>query len=455
MKDIKMEDPPIDSENLATSIIKVIGVGGGGSNAVNHMYRKKIKDVAFAVCNTNNQDLLTSPVPYKLQLGPKTTKSLGAGAFPEIGQAAAEESYEDIKKMLADDTQMVFITAGMGGGTGTGASPVIARAAKEVGILTIAIVTTPFKWEMQSKVYTALEGVRTLIEYVDAILLINNEKLRTLPRDTPIKEAFAYADDVLANAAKSIAEIITVPGYIGLDFADVKRILENGQVAVMNTGEAQGEQRIEDAINKALDSALINCDITTSKKILLNFYCSEDENQISVGEFEQIDRFVEKMMATTDVVWGVTFDNTLGKNVKVTLIATGFDIETIPGMKELLKKLPKTSETQETQETQEIQQPISVDIDSDSDQLPHQSQQEQEMESQPPQPSAEQSQKELIEKAMEEMYGISSVPDNNTTTKNNTSDDTKPKGDVFDIDDFEDESVIKTTENTPAFVRGW
>ena len=430
MNELKMEDLPIESDNIGTSIIKVIGVGGGGSNAVNHMYRKGIKDVTFAVCNTNNQDLRISPVPYKLQLGPKTTKSLGAGAFPEVGQAAAEESYEDIKKMLDDDTQMVFITAGMGGGTGTGASPVVARAAKEKNILTIAIVTTPFKWEKQSKFFTALEGVLTLIDYVDAILLINNEQLRSLPPDTKIKEAFAYADDVLSNAAKSIAEIITVPGYIGLDFADVKRVLENGRVAVMNTGEAEGETRIEDAINQALDSALINCDITTSQKILLNFYCAERENQISVGEFEQIDRFVEKMRETTDVIWGVTFDDDLGEKVKVTLIATGFDVETIPGMTQFQtwKKLQKEREQPQPPETP---QPI-VDTEPQPPQQPQVQPQ--------PQPDFEQTRKKLIEEAIIAMYGNSKQPH---------------LSGIITIDDYNDEIKLKNIENIPAFERGW
>jgi cell division protein FtsZ len=342
MDELTITQLPVPTETVSFSIIKVIGVGGGGGNAVNHMYRQGITDVTFVVCNTDIQDLAKSPIPYKIQLGPQLTSGLGAGADPEIGRLAAEESIEDIKKMLGDNTKMVFITAGMGGGTGTGASPIIARAAKEMKILTIAIVTIPFKFEGAPKIRAALEGVRALNRYVDAILVINNEKLLTLYPNMKLSEAFRYADDVLSNAAKSIAEIITITGHINLDFADVKRILENGQVAVMNTGASEGELRIEKAIHNALYSPLLDNDISSSKKILLNFYCSEsDENQISMEEVQQINKFMEQMSENIDVVWGITYDNSLEKAVKVTLIATGFDISAIPGMKDLIAKTPE------------------------------------------------------------------------------------------------------------------
>ena len=363
MEEITISPLPLAHNNLLPSIIKVIGVGGGGGNAVNHMYRQGITDVTFAVCNTDIQDLAKSPVPFKLQLGPQLTSGLGAGANPETGRLAAEESIEDIKNMLSDNTKMVFITAGMGGGTGTGASPVIARAAKEMKILTIAIVTIPFIFEGAPKIRSALEGVRALNKYVDAILVINNEKLTTLYPKMNFSEAFRYADDVLLNAAKSIAEIITVPGHINLDFADVKRILENGQVAVMNTGLADGELRIANAIKNALYSPLLDNDISTSKKILLNFYCSQNaELQISMEEVRQINKFMEQMSQNIDVVWGISFDDSLEKTVKVTLIATGFNIDAIPGMRELIESEPDPEppviEVQRPQYTQQQPQQI-------------------------------------------------------------------------------------------------
>ncbi|MDR1654261.1 MAG: cell division protein FtsZ [Prevotellaceae bacterium] len=348
--------------SASPSIIKVIGVGGGGGNAVNHMYRQGITDVTFVVCNTDNQDLRKSPVPYKIQLGAQTTEGLGTGAFPELGRQAAEESIEAIKKMLSDKTKMVFITAGMGGGTGTGASPVIAKAAKEMGILTVAIVTVPFLFEGTPKIRTALEGVCALNEHVDAILVINNEKLRELYPDLTFARAFRYADDVLANAAKSIAEIITITGYITLDFADVKRILQNGQVAVMNTGIAEGDNRITNAIRNALKSPLLDNDISSAKKILLNFYCAEtEEDQISMEEIEQINDFMKQMSENIDVIWGITFDNSLGKSVKVTLIATGFDISAIPGMKDLIPVQAARQEDVPTAPTEAAQQAPQVD----------------------------------------------------------------------------------------------
>ncbi|GHV45840.1 hypothetical protein FACS1894180_8610 [Bacteroidia bacterium] len=353
MDDYKLDPLPIATLADTSSIIKVIGVGGGGGNAVNHMYRQGITDVTFVVCNTDNQDLRKSPVPYKIQLGVSTTEGLGAGAFPEVGRQAAEESIDAITKMLSDNTKMVFITAGMGGGTGTGASPVIAKAAKEMGILTIGIVTIPFLFEGAPKIRTALEGVAALNAHVDAILVINNEKLRALYPDLTFAKAFRYADDVLANAAKSIAEIITITGYISLDFADVKRILKNGNVAVMNTGIAEGEHRITNAIKNALKSPLLDNDISSAKKILLNFYCSEsDEYQINMEETEQIHRFIKQMSENIDVIWGITFDNSLGNSVKVTLIATGFDIRAIPGMDEKLAQQSQLQKDEYDKSTQ-------------------------------------------------------------------------------------------------------
>lgn len=326
--DFLNEDLPIDLPLVDSSIIKVIGVGGGGSNAVNHMYRQGINDVSFVVCNTDNQALAKSPVPIKIQIG----KGLGAGGKPEVARDAAEESIEKIQEVLKDNTEMVFITAGMGGGTGTGASPVIAKAAHDMGILTIGIVTIPFAFEGRLKIQQALAGVVSLSEHVDAILVINNEKLREIYPDLELSNAFAKADDVLTNAAKGIAEIITVPGYINTDFADVYSILKDGNVAIMNTGYASGEKRITKAIENALDSPLLNTnDVSGASKILLSLYCST-QNQIRMEEIEEVHQFMSGIDDAMDVIWGATFDDSLGDNVKITLIATGFDVSDIPGM---------------------------------------------------------------------------------------------------------------------------
>lgn len=322
---------PIE-ENQLESIIKVIGVGGGGSNAVNHMFRKGIKDVSFVVCNTDNQALAASPVPNKIKIGDNTTAGLGAGGRPEVAKEAAEESIERIRVMLGQNTRMAFITAGMGGGTGTGASPVVARVAQEMGILTVGIVTIPFAFEGTPKIMQALKGVAELSQNVDALLVINNEKLREVYPDLNLANAFAKADDVLSDAAKAIAEIITVTGYINTDFADVYNIMKNGNVAIMNTGYAAGENRIAHAIKDALDSPLVNTnDVTGAKKILLSLYCST-EHQIRMEEVEQINHFMATVGENVEVIWGATFDDTLGEEVKITIIATGFDVSNIPGM---------------------------------------------------------------------------------------------------------------------------
>ena len=262
---------PLELPLVDSSIIKVIGVGGGGGNAVNHMYRQGITDVSFVVCNTDNQALIKSPVPTKIQLGIDTTSGLGAGGNPVVAKKAAEESIAKIQNILNDNTKMVFITAGMGGGTGTGASPVVAKAAHDLGILTVGIVTIPFAFEGNLKIKQALEGVAALSEHVDAILVINNEKLKEIYPDLELSNAFAKADDVLTNAAKGIAEIITVPGYINTDFADVYSIMKDGNVAIMNTGFASGENRISKAIEDALNSPLLNTnDVSGASKVLLS-----------------------------------------------------------------------------------------------------------------------------------------------------------------------------------------
>jgi len=317
---------------VSTSIIKVIGVGGGGSNAVNHMFREGITDVSFVVCNTDDQALKKSPVPIQIQLGVNITEGLGAGSKPEVAREAAIESLPEIEKMLSDNTKMAFITAGMGGGTGTGAAPVIAEAAKKLGIL----VTIPFAFEGKRKIMQALEGVRQMSKHVDAILIINNEKLREIYPDIELSNAFNIADNVLANAAKGIAEIITVDGYINVDFADVYTIMKNGGVAVMNTGRATGEKRITKAIENALDSPLLdNRNVHEAKKILLSLYCSTT-NKIVMEEVSEINEFMDKMGEDIEVIWGVTFDEDLGDDVKITLIATGFGNDSI--LEEMMKE---------------------------------------------------------------------------------------------------------------------
>jgi cell division protein FtsZ len=334
---LPLELPLVDD----ATIIKVIGVGGGGGNAVNHMYRQGITNVSFVVCNTDNQALIKSPVPIKIQLGSNTTEGLGAGGNPEVAKKAAEESLDKIQSMLQDSTKMVFITAGMGGGTGTGASPVVAKVAHDMGILTVGIVTIPFAFEGNLKIRQALEGVAALSEHVDAILVINNEKLKEIYPDLELSNAFAKADDVLTNAAKAIAEIITVPGYINTDFADVYSIMKDGNVAIMNTGYASGENRITKAIENALNSPLLNTnDVSGASKILLSLYCSTS-NQIRMDEVEQIHQFMAKVGTDVQVIWGATFDDDLGDDVKITLIATGFEVGDIPGMPAKIAKQHK------------------------------------------------------------------------------------------------------------------
>ena len=315
------------------SIIKVIGVGGGGCNAVNHMYNEGIQDVAFVVCNTDNKALQDSPVPTKMQLG---TEGLGAGNNPQSGTKAAEESIEDIRKLLNDGTKMVFITAGMGGGTGTGAAPIIAKVAKELDILTVGIVTIPFRWEGNKKIDQALDGVEHISEYVDALLVINNERLREIYQDLSVLNAFAKADDTLCNAARSIADIITMHGIINLDFNDVKTVLTDGGVAIMSSGYGRGESRITKAIESALHSPLLNNnDIYHSKKLLLyiSFCGNEEEDESSIlmmDEMDEINDFMEKMkIEDVETKWGLSLDPSLGDKVKVTILATGFGVKNI------------------------------------------------------------------------------------------------------------------------------
>ena len=322
--------PPIDFgivEDRTMRILKVVGVGGAGCNAVRNMYDEGIEGVSFAVCNTDSKVLAKSPVPVKLQLG----EGLGAGANPEVGKSEAENNIDDIRTLLNDGTKMVFITAGMGGGTGTGAAPVVAQIAQELGILTVAIVTIPFYFERKKKIVKALKGVEEMRKYVDAMLVINNERLCDVYSDSPISlnEAFKRADDVLKEAVKGISELITFhsDGNINLDFRDVETTTRKGGGAIMAIGRASGNKRIERAIIDALDSPLLcGNDINKAKKILFNIYAST-EHQIFVNEMQEIDDFFDQLDPDIEVIWGTSTDDSLGEDAKVTILATGIDNE--------------------------------------------------------------------------------------------------------------------------------
>jgi len=321
-----------------SSIIKVIGVGGGGSNAVNFMYKQGIKDVDFIVCNTDAQALLRSPVPTKIQLGVTLTEGLGAGNKPEQGKEAAVENLQEIENFLDDGTKMVFITAGMGGGTGTGAAPIIAETAKEKGILTVGIVTIPFKFEGKRRIIQAIEGIKELKQHVDSLLVINNEKLRDLHADLGISEAFAKADNILTIAAKGIAEIITVHGYVNVDFADVKTVMTNSGVAIMGTGKAEGEGRALKAVNEAIESPLLNSNnIKGATNILLSI--TSGSVDATMNEVAEISDFVQDEAGmSADVITGINFDESLGDSIAVTVIATGFNANSIPELQEMKKE---------------------------------------------------------------------------------------------------------------------
>jgi cell division protein FtsZ len=307
-----------------SSIIKVFGVGGGGSNAVNHMYRQGIKGVDFVVCNTDQQALDISPVPIKIALGSGLTEGRGAGSLPEVGRKASMESLEEIKKILGNNTKMVFITAGLGGGTGTGGAPVIAQVAKEMGILTVAIVTVPFAFEGKKRKQQAEDGLKELREHVDTILIINNDKLREMYGNLKLGEAFAHADNILNIAAKSIAEIITVTLHINLDFADVQTVMKESGVAIMGSASAEGENRALRAVEMALTSPLLNDNnIRGARYVLLNITCGNDD--ITMDELGEITDFLQDAAGqTADIIKGYGIDESLGNRVNVTLIATGF-----------------------------------------------------------------------------------------------------------------------------------
>ena len=313
------------------SIIKVIGVGGGGSNAVNHMFRLGIKGVDFIVCNTDKQALEKSPVKNKIQLGEKSTKGLGAGSIPDVGRDAALESIDEIKSYLDDDTQMVFITAGLGGGTGTGAAPVIASIAREMGILTVGIITIPFTFEGKKRRAQAEAGLEEMKKYVDTLLVIGNDKLREIYGNLKMSEAFEHADDVLTGAAKSIAEIISLHMHINVDFNDVKTVMKDSGVAIMGSAVASGEKRAIKAVEQALNSPLLNDnDISGARHVLLNIMSGSDD--IDMDEFGDITDFIQEAAGgTAELITGYGTDASLGDNVSVTIIATGFKSKTATG----------------------------------------------------------------------------------------------------------------------------
>ena len=342
---MKEDWTPIDfgqTEDTTKNIIKVIGVGGGGCNAVKNMYTEGIVNVSFAVCNTDSQSLSKSPVPVKIMLG---KSGLGAGANPEVGRSEAQNTQEDIKKLLDDGTKMVFVTAGMGGGTGTGAAPVIAGIAKGMGILTVGIITIPFYFEKRKKIVKALQGVEEMRKNVDALLIVNNERLCDVYADSEItvKDAFKLADKVLSDATKSISELITVEGTINLDFRDIETTIKSGGGAIMAMGRASGEGRVQSAIKNALDSPLLyGSDISNAQRILFNIYTSS-KHPIFVREMREIDAFFDELNPDIKVIWGLSDDDSLDEDAKVTILATGLN-------NELAEDIPESSSVSKDEE---------------------------------------------------------------------------------------------------------
>lgn len=306
-------------------IIKVLGVGGGGSNAVTHMFKQGIVGVDFAICNTDSQAMDLSPVPTRIQLGPNLTEGRGAGSKPNIGKMACEESIEDVKQFLENNCKMLFITAGMGGGTGTGAAPIIARTAKEMDILTVGIVTLPFSFEGRRRTMQGVEGLAEMKKNVDTLIIVSNDKLRQIHGNLSISDAFAQADNILTTAAKGIAEIITVPGYVNVDFEDVNTVMRESGVAIMGTAAAEGEDRAKRAVDEALNSPLLeDNDIRGAQHILLNI--TSGTHEVTMDEIFEITEFVQEEAGFgTDLIWGNCYDESLGNKISVTVIATGFE----------------------------------------------------------------------------------------------------------------------------------
>ena len=362
-----MEEPakktlPFAIPTECPRIIKVVGVGGGGSNAVHNMYRKGIHNVSFAVCNTDMQAMQNSPIPKKVQLGIEITEGLGAGNDPEVARKAAEESREELERLFNDGTKMAFITAGMGGGTGTGAAPVVAEIAKNLGILTVGIVTIPFKFEMTGKIKQALKGVIEISKHVDALLVINNQRLIDMFPKLNVTEGFHLVDDVLTTATKSIAEIITARGTINLDFRDVRKILKDGGVAIMSYGIEKGDMRVSRAFRSALHSPLLNDnDIYKSKKILFNIY-ENPNDPIRIEEMAEVESFMAQFQEEDiELIWGYSKDHNLEEGaVKVTVLATGFGMKDIPGMEPVIKKEEEKEEKISREDQERLDQMLGV-----------------------------------------------------------------------------------------------
>ncbi|MBK8371209.1 MAG: cell division protein FtsZ [Saprospiraceae bacterium] len=360
-----------DIQKNKNSIIKVIGVGGGGGNAVGHMFKQGINGVDFAICNTDEQALECNPVNTKISLGPNLTEGRGAGSLPEVGKQSCIESIEDIRKWLSDGTKMLFITAGMGGGTGTGAAPIIAKVAKEMDILTVGIVTLPFKFEGMRRQRQALEGLEQLKKNVDSILVISNDKLREMHGNLSLTAAFGQADNILTTAAKGIAEIITVPGYINVDFEDVNTVMKNSGVAIMGTGIAEGDDRARKAIHEALNSPLLeDNDIRGAQHILLNI--TSGSMEVTMDEIGEITDYVQEEAGYgTDLIWGNCNDETLGDKIIITLIATGFE-----GGNSRKKEINEKAQAASRQEARRVplEKPFSVVIEEDEFEIEFESQ---------------------------------------------------------------------------------
>ena len=322
------QNPGFEEQKKNPTIIKVVGVGGGGNNAINHMWAQNVEGVSFVVINTDRQALNMSPVPNRVLIGPKTTNGLGAGNVPERAKAAAEESAAEIAALFDDETKMVFITAGMGGGTGTGAAPVVARIAHEKGVLTIGIVTIPFLFEGQKKILKALAGADEMSKYVDALLIINNQRLIDIYPDLDFNNAFGKADDTLSTAARSISELITAEGQVNVDFMDVNTTLREGGVAIISSGYGEGEHRVTKAIEDALESPLLkNRDVYGSRKILINVYYNPDsKNPFKTQELSEVEEFMANFSQEVDVITGYAHDRTLEDKIKITVLAAGFNV---------------------------------------------------------------------------------------------------------------------------------
>jgi cell division protein FtsZ len=418
-----------------SSIIKVIGVGGGGSNAVNHMYNQGIKGVDFVVCNTDHQALDMSPVPLKIQLGASLTEGRGAGAIPEIGKNAAIENIEDVKSILAN-TKMVFITAGMGGGTGTGAAPVIARVAREMDILTVGIVTVPFAFEGKKRKQQAEDGLEELRKSVDTLLIINNDRLREMYGNLSLGNAFAQADNVLAIAAKGIAEVISVTGLINVDFNDVSTVMKNSGVAIMGSATAEGEQRAIEAVKNSLSSPLLNDnDIKGAKYVLLNITYGNKE--ILMDEIGIITDYIQdEAGSTADVIWGHGFDESLGDAINLTLIATGFNSQPLTGFERAPEKTVMNLEDNvATMITQPVSAPVAVTED-------------------PIVTNDFQAETPIFKDEVEEQPYIKIVEDTTTKTEINWNFDSKVSGSISDELKFDssetssDEFKFESTDST-------